>query len=75
MVLLRKIISAARRLRLQAAEADLAFLEARAPLAIADQRARVDQLRAKEGLPPVPSSADAIRRDIERATKAAILRI
>lgn len=73
MTLLRKIISAARRLHLQAAEADLAFLEARAPLVIADQRARVDQLRAAAGLPPMPSDSESIRLRIEHAVKAALL--
>lgn len=68
-----RLINAARRLRLQAAEADLAFLEARAPIVIADQRAHVDQLRARAGPPPLPSSTDAIRRRIEHAAKSQLL--
>lgn len=44
-----RIVRLARRLRLRAAESDLAFLEARAPVVIAQQRARVAQLRARAG--------------------------
>ncbi|WP_068638749.1 hypothetical protein [Thauera butanivorans] len=73
MTAITRLINAARRLRLQAAEADLAFLEARAPIVIADQRARVDQLRARAGLPPLPDSADAIRRAVEHRAKTSLL--
>lgn len=73
MTAITRLINAARRLRLQAAEADLAFLEARAPLVIADQRARVNQLRARTGLPPLPDSADAIRRAVEHRAKTSLL--
>lgn len=71
---LSPIIRLARRLRLQAAESDLAFLEARAPIAIAEQRARVDQLRKRAELPPLPPiSAELIRDRIERDAKRVLL--
>lgn len=70
-----RIVRLARRLRLRAAESDLAFLEARAPVVIAQQRAHVAQLRARAGYSPEPCAmcADAIRADIERQAKAVLL--
>lgn len=75
MSLIAPIVRMARRLRLQAAEADLAFLEARAPVVIAEQRAHVATLRQRAGLRPVhrPLSADQIRADIERQAKRVLL--
>ena len=75
MSLIAPIVRMARRLRLQAAEADLAFLEARAPVVIAQQRAHVALLRQRAGLRPVlrSISADQIRADIERQAKAVLL--
>jgi hypothetical protein len=68
------IVRLARRLRLQAAEADLEYMEARAPVAIAEQRAHVDRLRARAAVPPLPLiSADEIRADIERQAKRVLL--
>jgi hypothetical protein len=63
----------ARHLRLRAAEQDLAYLEARAPVVIAEQRARVARLRDRAGLPPMPITADTVRRAVERAAKAEFL--
>lgn len=47
MSILAPIVRMARRLRLQAAESDLIFLEARAPVVLAEQRAHVERLREK----------------------------
>jgi hypothetical protein len=59
----------ARRLRLQAAEADLAYLEAHAPYAIEQQRALVNRLRAGAGLPPGVVDSETIRQRVERRAK------
>ena len=58
-----------RRLRLQAAEADLAFLEARAPVAIEAQRALVERRRAALGLPTAPRDSETFRRRVELRAK------
>ncbi len=47
MSIIAPIVRMARRLRLQAAESDLIFLEARAPVVLAEQRAHVERLREK----------------------------
>jgi len=73
---LSPIVRLARHLRLQAAEADLAYMEARAPAAIAQQRAHVDRLRASVQVqaPPLPPpSAESICRRIERSAKQVLL--
>lgn len=71
---LSPIVRLARHLRLQAAEADLAYMEARAPAAIAQQRAHVDRLRASVQAPPLPPpSAESICRRIERNAKQVLL--
>lgn len=68
------IVRLARRLRLQAAEADLEYMEARAPVAIAEQRAHVDRLRASVQVPALPPiSAERIRERIERDAKRVLL--
>lgn len=64
------IVRLARRLRLQAAEADLQFLEARAPIVIAEQRAHVAALRHGLGMQAVPElDTETIRREVERRAK------
>jgi hypothetical protein len=75
MSLIAPIVRMARRLRLQAAETDLAFLEARAPIVIAEQRAHVARLRHRAGLCFVSRtlSADQIRAEIERQAKQVLL--
>lgn len=74
MSLIAPIVRTARRLRLQAAEADLAFMEARAPVVLAAQRAHVASLRQRAGLRPSQHlSADTIRADIERSAKQVLL--
>lgn len=72
---LSPIVRLARRLRLRAAESDLAYMEARAPVVIAEQRAHVATLRQRAGLRPVHRtlSADQIRADIERQAKRVLL--
>lgn len=71
---LSPIVLLARRLRLQAAEADLEYMEARAPAAIAEQRAHVNRLRARAAVPPLPPiSAEMIRDRIERDAKRVLL--
>ncbi|ENO76558.1 hypothetical protein B447_17481 [Thauera sp. 27] len=71
---LSPIVRLARHLRLQAAEADLAYMEARGPAAIAQQRAHVNRLRAAVQAPPLlPISTEAIRRRIERNAKQVLL--
>ena len=71
---LSPIVRLARHLRLQAAEADLAYMEARAPAAIAQQRAHVDRLRTSVQAPPLlPPSAESICRRIERSAKQVLL--
>ena len=66
---LSPILRAARRLRAEAAEADLAFLEARAPHAIAQQRALVAHLRQRAGMPALSANSEDIRRAVERRSK------
>lgn len=67
---LSPIVRLARRLRLRAAESVLAYMEARAPVVIAEQRAHVNRLRAAAEAPPLaPISAERIRQRIERAAK------
>ncbi len=66
---LSPILRAARRLRAEAAEADLAFLEARAPHAIAQQRALVAHLRQRAGMPALSANSEDIRRAVERRAK------
>lgn len=75
MSLIAPIVRMARRLRLQAAEADLAFMEARAPVVLAAQRAHVASLRQRAGLRRSQRtlSADIIRADIERSAKQVLL--
>ena len=69
MSILAPILRAARRLRAEAAEADLAFLEARAPHAIAQQRALVAHLRQRAGMPALSANSEDIRRAVERRSK------
>lgn len=69
MSILAPILRAARRLRAEAAEADLAFLEARAPHAIAEQRALVAHLRQRAGLPALAANSEDIRRQVEYRAK------
>lgn len=66
---LAPIVRMARRLRLQAAEADLAYLEARAPYAIEQQRALVNRLRSAAGLAPEVIDSETIRQRVERRAK------
>lgn len=67
------------RLRLRMAAGDLAFMEARATLALADQRARVrelatrlDRLEAGTRNPPQPT-AEEVRARAERRLKEVLL--
>lgn len=67
------------RLRLRMAAGDLAFMEARAPLALADQRARVRELatrldRLEAGnCNPTPPTAEEVRARAERRLKEVLL--
>lgn len=70
MSIIAPIVRMARRLRLRAAEADLQFLEDRAPTVIAAQRAHVAALRQAAGLASGPTpDTETIRRQIERRAK------
>lgn len=72
MSLIAPIVRMARRLRLQAAESDLLFLEARAPVVLAEQRAHVDRLREslrESVLDAGPTDAASIARRISKANK------
>lgn len=67
------------RLRLRMAAGDLAFMEARAPLALADQRARVRELAARLDrleagtCNPTPPTAEEVRARVERRLKEVLL--
>jgi hypothetical protein len=65
------------RMRLTVAANDLAFMEARAPQALAAQRAHVRHLAARlhllDGGAPAPVSADCIRARAERRLKERLL--
>ena len=73
MSLIAPIVRIARRIRLQQAETELLFLEARAEQDIQRQRARVARLRDRTGQPPMPITADTLRRMVERNAKAVLL--
>jgi hypothetical protein len=66
---IRRLARRINRMRLAMAESDLAFLEARAPVTIAEQRAAVQRLRAKVEITELVASADAIARRAERKIK------
>ncbi|WP_068634932.1 hypothetical protein [Thauera butanivorans] len=70
--MIKTLITWLRHLRLQAAEADLQFLEARAPFAIAEQRALVARRRAALGL-PTHIDTETVRRRAERNAKEVLL--
>lgn len=67
------------RLRLSLAEQDLAFMEARAPLVLGDQRAHVRALAARldrleAGVcNPNPTTAEEVRARAERRAKEGLL--
>lgn len=65
----RRLARHINRVRLAMAESDLAFLEARAPITIAEQRAAVQRLRCKVATDELVASADAIARKAERRIK------
>ncbi len=63
-----------RRLRLEAAEADLLFLEARAPVVIAEQRAHIERLRRNlRDYTEAEMTAAAIARRISQAEKRGVM--
>lgn len=67
------------RLRLRMAAGDLAFMEARAPLVLADQRAHVRALAARLDrleagtCTPTPPTAEEVRARAERRLKEVLL--
>lgn len=75
MSLIAPIVRLARHLRLRAAESDLAFMESRAPIVLAEQRAHVAKLRLRAGVSQDAArpSADQIRAGIERQAKRVLL--
>lgn len=74
MNVINRIVRAVRRLRLAMAESDLHWMEGRAPVAIAQQQARVAALRRSLAMSaPTPDSVDQIRHRIERQAKRVLL--
>lgn len=69
-----RLIRAVRRLQLAMAESDLNWMEGRAPVAIAQQQARVATLRQRLAMTATtPDSVDQIRARIERQAKRVLL--
>lgn len=66
---IRRLARHVHRMRLEMAESDLAFLEARAPIVIEQQRALVDRRRARAGLPRIAADSETIRRQVEQRAK------
>lgn len=66
---IRRLARHINRVRLAMAESDLAFLEARAPIVIEQQRALVDRRRARAGLPLITADSETIRRQVEQRAK------
>jgi len=69
--MLIRFMRALRRYRLRMAECDLMFLEAKAPVTIAEQAARVERLRAKVKSDDVRSGGRNSQAVIKRAELAA----
>lgn len=70
---IRRLARRINRMRLRMAESDLAFLEARAPIVIQQQRQRVAELRIATGLNLHRVDANAVRLMAEHRQKRALL--
>lgn len=70
---IRRLARHIHRMRLEMAEQDLAFLEARAPVVIGEQRCRVAELRIKLGMHRIDPNTATIARRIEHRLKAPLL--
>lgn len=71
MSLTKRLTRFIRRIRLNNAERELAFLEARCPEALDESRRQVRTLRAQLRADDLVSSADAIAKRIEKQIKKA----
>lgn len=70
---IRRLARRIQRARLAMAESDLAFLEARAPVVLQQQRMRVAELRIAVGLHTHRIDADAVRLMAEHRQKRVLL--